>query len=62
MIGRRELPYPSMNNIFNVLSIGLQYTLSFLFLGRDYNLRFKLVGGNWVVITEQERKMEYSWA
>ena len=51
-----------MNNIFNVLSIGLQYRLSFLFLGRDYNLRFKLVGGNWVVITEQERKMEYSSA
>ena len=28
-VGRRKLPDPSMNNIFNVLSIGLQYTLSF---------------------------------
>ena len=29
MIGRRNLSDPSMNNILNVLSIGLQYTLSF---------------------------------
>ena len=29
MIGRRKLTDLSMNNIFNVLSIGLQYTLSF---------------------------------
>ena len=29
MVGRRNLPDPSMNNILNVLSIGLQYTLSF---------------------------------
>ena len=27
--GRRKLPDPSMNNIFNVLWIGLQYTVSF---------------------------------
>ena len=27
--GRRKLPDPSMNNICNVLSIGLRYTLSF---------------------------------
>ena len=29
IVGRRKLPDPSMNNIFNVLSIGIQYTLSF---------------------------------
>ena len=28
-VGRRKLLDPSMNNIFNVLLIGLQYTLSF---------------------------------
>ena len=29
MVGRRKLPDPSINNIFNVLSVGSQYTLSF---------------------------------
>ena len=29
LTGRRKLPDPSINNIFNTLSIGLQYTLSF---------------------------------
>ena len=29
ILGRRELPDSSMNNIFNVLSIVLQYALSF---------------------------------
>ena len=29
MVGRKTLPEPSMNNIFNVLSIGLQCTVSF---------------------------------
>ena len=29
MVGRRKLPDPSLNCIFNVLSIGVQYTLSF---------------------------------
>ena len=29
IFGRRKLPDPSVNNIFDVLSIGLQYTLSF---------------------------------
>ena len=28
-VGHRKLPDPSMNNIFNVLSIDLQYTQSF---------------------------------
>ena len=28
MVGRRKLPDASMNNVFNVLSINLQYTLS----------------------------------
>ena len=27
MVGRRELPDPSLNRIFNALSIGAQYTL-----------------------------------
>ena len=29
MVGRRKLPNPSLNRIFNALSIGVQYTLSF---------------------------------
>ena len=29
MVGRRKLPDPSLNRIFNALSIGVQYTLSF---------------------------------
>ena len=29
IVGRRKMPDPSKNNIFNVLSIGLQYTLWF---------------------------------
>ena len=29
MVGRRKLPNPSLNHIFNSLSIGVQYTLSF---------------------------------
>ena len=29
MVGRRKLPNPSLNHIFNALSIGVQYTLSF---------------------------------
>ena len=29
IVDRRKLPDPSMNNVFNVLLIGLQYTLSF---------------------------------
>ena len=29
MVGRRRLPDPSFNHIFNALSIGVQYTLSF---------------------------------
>ena len=29
VIGLRKLPDPSLNRIFNVLSIGVQYTLSF---------------------------------
>ena len=28
-VGRRKLPVPSMNNIFNFLPIALQYALSF---------------------------------
>ena len=29
MVGRRKLPDPSLNRIFNALSIDVQYTLSF---------------------------------
>ena len=29
IVGRRKLPDPSMNSIFNVLWIGLQYILSY---------------------------------
>ena len=29
MVGRRKLPNPSLNHIFNALSIGVQYMLSF---------------------------------
>ena len=29
MVGRRRLPDPSLNRIFNALSIGIQYTFSF---------------------------------
>ena len=29
IVGRRKLPDPSMNNIFNFLSIDLQYAVSF---------------------------------
>ena len=29
IVGGRKLPDPSINNIFNVPSIGLQYTLSY---------------------------------
>ena len=29
MVGHRELPDPSLNRIFNALSIGVRYTLSF---------------------------------
>ena len=29
MVGRRKLPDPSLNRIFNALSVGVQYTLSF---------------------------------
>ena len=28
MVGRKKLPYPSLNRIFNALSISVQYTLS----------------------------------
>ena len=29
MVSRRKLPDPSLGNVFNHLSIGLRYTLSF---------------------------------
>ena len=39
--GRRKLPDPSMNNIFNVLWIGLQYTVSFKQLDFAWNASLK---------------------
>ena len=44
MIGRRKLSDASVNNIFNILSIGLQYTLTDT--DRNCNSLFKLVDGN----------------
>ena len=35
MVGRRKLPDPSLNSIFNALSIGVQYTLSFQWTNFD---------------------------
>ena len=35
MVGRRRLPDPSLNRIFNALSIGVQYTLSFWWTNFD---------------------------
>ena len=29
MVGRRKLPHSLLNHVFNALSIGVQYTLSF---------------------------------
>ena len=37
MVGRRKLPDTSLNRIFNVLSIGVQYTLSFQ--GTNFGLK-----------------------
>ena len=93
IIGRRKLSDPSMNYICNVLSIGLQNTLSFKWpnfgleclvtitpegqplkfnasvlnfpiseTGRFCNSLSKVFNSNWVIIIEQKRKMEYSWA
>ena len=40
MVGRRNLPDPSMNNIFHVLSIDLQYNLSFKW--PDFGLKWRV--------------------
>ena len=41
MVGRRKLPDPSLNCIFNALSIGVQYTLSFQWT--NFGLRCLLI-------------------
>ena len=41
MVGRRKLPDPSLNHIFNVLSTGAQYTLSFQWT--DFGLKCLLL-------------------
>ena len=40
MVGRRKIPDFSLNNIFSVLSIGLQYTLSLKW--PDFGLKFRV--------------------
>ena len=35
MVGRRKLPHPSLNRLFNALSIGIKYTLSFQWTNFD---------------------------
>ena len=43
MVGRRGLPDPSLNYIFNVLSIGVQFTLSFELT--NFGLKYLLATG-----------------
>ena len=38
MVSRRKLPKPSLSNVFNLLSIGLRYTL--LFEWSDFSLKY----------------------
>ena len=38
MVSRRKLPEPSLSNVFNLLSIGLRYTL--LFEWSDFSLKY----------------------
>ena len=38
MVSRRKLPEPSLSNVFNLLSIGLRYTL--LFEWSDFSLNY----------------------
>ena len=46
MVGRRKLPDPSLNHIFNALSIGVQYLLSFQ-LTNFALISFSIVSGPW---------------
>ena len=41
MVGRRKLTDPSLNRIFNVLSIGVQYTLSFQWINFGLKCLFR---------------------
>ena len=45
MVNRRKLPDPSLNGIFNALSIGAQYTLSFQWtsFGLKYLVKYQKV-------------------
>ena len=52
MVGRRKLPDPSLNHIFNDLSIGLQYTLSFQWF--NFGLKF-------LIKTKKAKKWSYSY-
>ena len=50
MVGRRKLPDPSLNHIFNALSIGVQYTLSFELLILAWSAYFSFPYENFVKI------------
>ena len=43
MVGRRKLPDPSLNRIFNALSIGVQYMLSFQLTNFGLKCLYKLM-------------------
>ena len=43
MVGRRKLPDPLLNHIFNALSIGLQSTLSFQLINFGLNCLWKML-------------------
>ena len=47
MVGRRKLPDPSLNCIFNALSIGVQYTLSFYWTNFSLKYLHSVVGEWW---------------
>ena len=51
MVGRRKLPDPLLNRIFNGLSIGVQYTLSFE--RTNFVLKYLLMCKNLFCITEK---------
>ena len=57
-VGRRKLPDPSLNRIFNALSIGVQYKLSFQWtnFGLKRLLYRKLVQKVWFFEETEKRK------
>ena len=64
MVGRRKLPDPSLNRVFNALSIGVQYKLSFqwtnfglkcLYTVRNEEILMQLSGLKWCIFREAFR-------